>query len=400
MIVPNQATKLFIEQHILDDVHQLALKSAPQEVNLSLAVQLIGARQSLKKKVPLWANNPQLLFPKHLSLEQASSQSTAEYKAQWIQQNIKTTQTLIDLTGGLGIDCFFMGQHFQTVHYCEQQKELCTLAQHNYAALNQHQITVHSGQSHELIDFLPQADVLFIDPARRDQTGKKTVTFEDCTPNVVAWKEDLLNKAKTVIIKASPMLDITLAIQQLQTVKEVHIISVGGECKELLFILQKEFNQDCTLHCINILKDKTQILPSFTLQQEKELIGKYSKECKQYLYEPNASILKAGAYKIIEKNWNIEALHVSSHLYTSDSYFEDFPGRIFEVKKHFPFQKKEIKKQLQHIEKCNITTRNFPISVANLRQKLKLKEGGDWYLFATTLYSNDKYLILCQKYPH
>lgn len=400
MIVPNQATKLFIEQHILDNVHELALKSAPQKVNLSLAVQLIGARQALKKKVPLWANNPQLLFPKHLSLEQASSQSTAEYKAQWIQQNIQTTQTLIDLTGGLGIDCYFMGQHFQTVHYCEQQEELCTLAQHNYAALNQLQITIHCGQSNALIDLLPQADVLFIDPARRDQTGKKTVTFEDCTPNVVAWKEDLLNKAKTVIIKASPMLDITLAIQQLQTVKEVHIISVAGECKELLFILQKDTIKDCTLHCINILKDKTQILPSFTLQQEKELLGKYSKECKHYLYEPNASILKAGAYKIIETHWDVEALHVSSHLYTSDTYFEDFPGRIFEVKKHFPFQKKEIKKQLQYIEKCNITTRNFPISVANLRQKLKLKEGGEWYLFATTLSSNEKYLILCQKYPN
>lgn len=400
MIVPNQATKIFIEQHILDDVHQLALKSAPQEVNLTLAVQLIAARQSLKKKVPLWANNPNLLFPKHLSLEQASSQSTAEYKAEWIQQNIQTTQTLVDLTGGLGIDCFFMGRLFEKVHYCEQQEELCTLAQHNYSALNQHQITVHSGQSNDLIETLPQADVLFIDPARRDQAGKKTVTFEDCTPNVVAWQEDLLNKATTVIIKASPMLDISLAIQQLKMVKEVHIISVGGECKEVLFILQRETAKDCTLHCINILKDTTQLLPPFTLQEEKELLGKYTKECKQYLYEPNASILKAGAYKTITTHWDVKALHVSSHLYTSDTYFENFPGRIFQVKKHFPFQKKEIKKQLQHIDKCNITTRNFPISVASLRQKLKLKEGGQWYLFATTLSSNEKYLLLCQKYPN
>lgn len=387
-------TLLFIEQNSRADVRTLALqaKKYPQ-VDMAMAVVQIAGRQIAKVKLPSWHRTEGLLYPKHLSMEQCSSEVTALYKASLVEGD-----SFADLTGGFGIDCSFLSQKFKKADYVERQAELCELASHNFPLLGL-DIDVHHADGVEYLKRMDPVDCLFLDPARRDGHGGKTVAISDCEPDVSALEDLLVEKAKTVMVKLSPMLDLSLALKTLKYVREVHIVSVNNECKELLLILQKQsISPDISIHCEHIVNDLHQHFV-FTQEQERTSDCPLASAVEAYLYEPNASILKAGAYRSLTQAYPCCKLHVSSHLYTSPNYIEDFPGRSFKVEAISGFGKKDLKTFLQGMEKANLTIRNFPSSVAELRKRLKLKEGGEDYLFATTLADESKVLIRCKKVP-
>jgi 16S rRNA G966 N2-methylase RsmD len=325
-------------------------------------------------------------------MEQCSSEATAIYKAGLVEGD-----TFADLTGGFGIDCSFLSRKFKQADYVERQTELCDLALHNFPLLGLN-IGVHNEDGVEYLKQMHPVDVLFLDPARRDGHGGKTVAISDCEPDVSALEDLLVEKAKKVMVKLSPMLDLSLALKALKYVQEVHIVSVNNECKELLLILEKSIDSsEIVIHCEQITSTGEHLHYAFTQEQERTSDCPLSAEVGAYLYEPNASILKAGAYRSLTQTYPVNKLHASSHLYTSPYYIEDFPGRRFQVEAVSGFGKKELKTLLQGLEKANLTIRNFPSSVAELRKRLKLKEGGECYLFATTLSDESKVLIKCRK---
>ena len=386
-------TLRFIEENARADVRSLALqaKKYPQ-VDMSMAVVQIAGRQIAEAKVPSWYRTEGLLYPKHLSMEQCSSEATAIYKAGLVEGD-----TFADLTGGFGIDCSFLSRKFKQADYVERQSELCELAEHNFPLLGL-KIGVHNEDGVEYLKQMHPVDVLFLDPARRDGHGGKTVAISDCEPDVSALEDLLVEKAKKVMVKLSPMLDLSLALKALKYVQEVHIVSVNNECKELLLILEKSIDSsEIVIHCEQITSTGEHQHYAFTQEQERTSDCPLSAEVGAYLYEPNASILKAGAYRSLTQTYPVNKLHASSHLYTSPYYIEDFPGRRFQVEAVSGFGKKELKTLLQGLEKANLTIRNFPSSVAELRKRLKLKEGGECYLFATTLSDESKVIIKCRK---
>ena len=385
-------TLRFIEENIRADVRSLALQAKKYpKVDMAMAVVQIAGRQIAEAKVPSWSCVEGLLYPKHLSMEQCSSEVTALYKASLVEG-----KTFADLTGGFGIDCSFLSRRFKKADYVERQAELCELAKHNFPLLGLN-IEVHNEDGVEYLKRMDPVDCLFLDPARRDGHGGKTVAISDCEPDVSALEDLLVEKAKTVMVKLSPMLDLSLALKTLKYVREVHIVSVNNECKELLLILQKQsISSEVSIHCEHIVNDLHQ---HFVFTQEQERISDcpLTSQVETYLYEPNASILKAGAYRSLTQSYEVKKLHSSSHLYTSSHFIEDFPGRRFQVEAVSGFGKKELKTFLQGMEKANLTIRNFPSSVADLRKRLKLKEGGEDYIFATTLADESKVLIRCRK---
>ena len=386
-------TLRFIEENARADVRSLALqaKKYPQ-VDMAMAVVQIAGRQIAVAKVPSWYRTEGLLYPKHLSMEQCSSEATAIYKAGLVEGD-----TFADLTGGFGIDCSFLSRKFKQADYVERQSELCELAEHNFPLLGL-KIGVHNEDGVEYLKQMYPVDVLFLDPARRDGHGEKTVAISDCEPDVSALEDLLVEKAKKVMVKLSPMLDLSLALKALKYVREVHIVSVNNECKELLLILEKSTDSlEIVIHCEQITSTGEHQRYAFTQEQERTSDCPLAAEVGAYLYEPNASILKAGAYRSLTQAYPVKKLHASSHLYTSPYYIEDFPGRRFQVEAVSGFGKKELKTLLQGLEKANLTIRNFPSSVAELRKRLKLKEGGECYLFATTLSDESKVLIKCRK---
>ena len=386
-------TLRFIEENARADVRSLALqaKKYPQ-VDMAMAVVQIAGRQIAEAKVPSWYHTEGLLYPKHLSMEQCSSEATAIYKAGLVEGD-----SFADLTGGFGIDCSFLSRKFKQADYVERQAELCELANHNFPLLGL-SIGVHNEDGVEYLKQMQPVDCLFLDPARRDGHGGKTVAIADCEPDVSALEDLLVEKAKKVMVKLSPMLDLSLALKHLKYVREVHIVSVNNECKELLLILQKESaSSDITIHCEHILNASDHQSFSFTQEQERTSDCPLATEVGAYLYEPNASILKAGAYRSLTQTYACKKLHASSHLYTSEQFIADFPGRRFRVEAVSGFGKKELKEFLQGMEKANLTIRNFPSSVADLRKRLKLKEGGEDYVFATTLADESKVMIKCRK---
>ena len=410
----NTATRDFIEKHLNDDVRQLALQKFPDGVDKMLVLNQIEARQLLLKKVPSWASNPDLLFPKHLSIEQCSSELTAKYKASIISGG----DTFVDLTGGLGIDSYFLSEKFKTSYYIENQKELCDLAEHNFGVLGR-KITVVNSDAETFLSKNHDFDLIFIDPARRDIYNRKMVSLHDCSPDVIDLQNILLNNAKNVLIKVSPMLDISMITNELPNISEIHIVSVKNECKEILIKIEPGFEGEIKYHCVN-LQNSTVISteakrsgdPSearaFTIGEkisfefsenlEFSAVSKFATTIKKYLYEPNASLMKSGAFKLISQRFGIEKLHVNSHLYTSDNLISDFPGRIFEVIGFAPFNKKNKKELLKDITEASVATRNFPLSANELRKNLNLKESDKNYVFGTTLMGEKKVVILAKKY--
>lgn len=392
MIQISSETWAFIHAHQNDDVRALALQAKKYpNVDIPTAIIQIAGRKVASEKVPSWAKIEDIIYPKHISLEQCSSETTAHYKA-----GLVSGDSFVDLTGGFGIDCAFLSSQFKTSTYVERQTELCKIATHNFPLIELNHIQVVNEDGVVFLNKMNPTDWIFLDPARRNEQGGKTVSIVDCEPNVKDIEELLLHKATKIMVKLSPMLDLSLALKDLINTSEIHIISVNNECKELLLILSNEKADQTPIHCINFTTQEKQSF-SFTREQEQECDCTYTSNLKQYIFEPNASILKAGGYRSIASLFQIEKLHPNSHLYTSDKPITNFPGRTFRIVSQSTFNKKEIKQKLGDLKKANITVRNFPASVAELRKRTKLEEGGSTYLFATTLYNEQKILIRCEK---
>ena len=387
--------QLFIREHSSDDVRVLALQAKKYpDIDMPTVITQIAGRKVAAEKIPSWWEIEKIWYPKHLSLEQCSSEITARYKARLLQGD-----SLTDLTGGFGIDCSFLATGFKSATYVERQEELCEIAAHNFPVLNLNHINIKNEDGVTYLQAMSPVDCLFLDPARRNEHGGKTVAISDCEPNVAELEELLLQKANRVMIKLSPMLDLTLALNDLKHVREAHIVSVGNECKELLLLLGQGEGvpaDDIPIHCVNFTGVPAPQALVFTRRQEKERACPYTPQLKSYLYEPNASVLKAGAFRSLSSLYKVEKLHPNSHLYTSDHFLPDFPGRKFRITSSCGFGKKEVKEMLAAEKKANLTVRNFPATVAELRKRLKLAEGGGTYLFATTLADEKKVLIRCQ----
>ena len=386
-------TRQFIEEHLNDDIRELALKYSNAKVDMALALRQIEARQLLRKKVPSWSDNPDLLFPAHLSVEQCSSEATAQYKA-----SLCHGDSFADLTGGLGVDCYFISQGFKKTDYIEVNPELCALAEHNFSSLRGAPATkqsIYNESTETYLSHCEPKDCFFIDPARRDQYGRKTVSIADCTPNVVELQDLLLQKARRVMVKLSPMLDITKALGELRHVSEVHVVAVANECKELLFILEQGFEGAPVFTCVNLQSGQPKV--QFTLEDERNTVVVLAKEVSQYLYEPNAALMKAGCFGLLSQRYGIQQLHRNSHLYTSEQLVADFPGRIFKVEGWAPYNKRIKQTLLADVTKASIATRNFPLSAVELRKALKIADGDEVYLFATTIGYEQKVIIYTHK---
>ena len=390
----NQATIDFIREHAEADVRQLALQGTRNpEVDLTFALEQIAGRQKARTKLPTWAAIDDLVYPPHLSMEQCSSEQTARYKASIAGKGA----LMVDLTAGFGVDIAFVSQNFQRAVHVEQQASLCAISSQNFSLLGLNHIEVVCADGVDYLHQLDHADLIFVDPARRDHHGARTYGIADCTPNVLELRDELLEKADRVMLKLSPMLDWRKAVEDLGHVNEVHIVSVDNECKELLLVLSKE-EKPLKLFCVNndhvFEGDQGDWLNERSIAEIRVPVPMSS---QTYLFEPNASIMKAGCFAALEQRFGIQQLDKNSHLFVSDTDVSDFPGRRFVIEKTTSMNKRELKAALAGIDKANITVRNFPMSVAELRKRLKLKDGGDLYLFATTIADNQHQLFLCRK---
>lgn len=389
----NEATADFIRVHADDNIRQLALKGTKDpDIDLPFALDQIAGRQTARRKLPTWAATDGIFFPPHLSMEQCSSEQTARYKARLAGSG----RRMVDLTGGFGVDFSFMAPGFEEAVYVERQPVLCEIARHNFQVLGVHADVVNS-DSVEFLQKMTHADLIYIDPARRDRQGQRTYDISDCTPDVLALRDVLMEKADRIIIKLSPMLDWRKAVNDLGEayVNEVHIISVQNECKELLLVLGACLSDGAKsqLFCVNDDMVFTVTTSSLTSPLTSSLLHLPS----QFLYEPNASIMKAGCFEAIADAFNINQLAPNSHLFVSDRFINDFPGRSFVIDNMTTMNKRELRAALADITQANITVRNFPLSVAQLRNRLKLSEGGSNYIFATTLAAKRHVLLLCHK---
>lgn len=401
MIQISPETQLFIREHSSDDVRTLALQAKKYpDIDMPTAITQIAGRQVAAEKIPSWREIEEIWYPKHLSLEQCSSETTARYKARLFQGD-----SLTDLTGGFGIDCSFLAAGFKSATYVERQEELCEIAEHNFPILNLNHINVRNEDGVAYLQTMSPVDCIFLDPARRNEHGGKTVAISDCEPDVAGLEELLLSKAKRIMVKLSPMLDLSLALKELKHTQEVHILSVNNECKELLLLLGQEAPteqvppEEIPIRCANLFTKGAQEEQhfAFTREQEQHSQCTYTDSLGDYLYEPNASLLKAGAFRSVAAAYSVRKLHPNSHLYTSDTFIGNFPGRIFRIVNQCSFNRKEAKESLADLKKANVTVRNFPATVAELRKRLHLTEGGDTYLFASTLNDGRKVIIRCEK---
>jgi 16S rRNA G966 N2-methylase RsmD len=386
------AERAFVAEHLASDPAQLALQAKKWPgLDVPKLAQQIRARQKAKSKIPSWATNLELLFPANLSVEQSSSEVTASYKA-----NLVSGGTLVDLTGGFGVDSFHLAQRFKEVTYVEQQEELAQMAAFNFAQLGAANIQVQATDAETFLNSLTErVDVLYLDPARRGQSQERVHLLQDCEPDVLRLLPLLLQKGNAVLLKTAPMLDIDLALQQLTNVAQVWVIAVQNECKEVLYLLKADASAAPLMTAINLKPEKPEEPLTFSKEEEENALVSFS-EPQRYLYEPNTALLKAGAYKWLSARYGINKLHRNSHLYTSAELQPAFPGRIFEITAKPKTSAKELH-QLLPAKKTNITVRNYPLTVAQLREKVKLKEGGDDYLFATTDVYNKPILLLCRK---
>jgi len=359
-----------------------------QEVSNKELAEQIEAKNRCKDKLPIWFGTPNIYYPNKLNIGQTSSEATAQYKA-----GLVNGTSLLDMTGGFGVDSYFFSLNIGQVHHCEMNSNLSHIAEHNFKILGRTNIHCHATDG---IDFLKNSeynfDWAFIDPSRRHDAKGKVFLLSDCIPNVPDNLDTMLGRVKKIMIKTSPLLDLSAGLRELSSVKEIHIISVKNEVKEILWILEQGFKAKVLVHTANLngaLIEKF----NFWLDNEKSAFSNYS-DPLEYLYEPNSAILKSGAFKTLGDKFNLYKLHNHSHLYTN-KHLLDFPGRRFKVVKTISFNKKEIQKLA--IKKANITVRNFPQSVAELRKKFKIKDGGEVYLFFTTNPKGEKIVVECRK---
>ena len=449
----NQATQDFIRQYQDDDVRQLAfLGSKYPEVDMPFALDQIRGRKMARVKLPRWASLEGIIYPPHISMEQCSSESTALYKAELAarllglpasssgtEMKAENEIEFVDLTGGFGVDFSYIAARLGVKSmYVERQAHLCEAAKENFGRLGLKNVIVKNGDGIEVLhSFHPKKKdaasdddslgitydqprsllktnlglkIIFIDPARRDDAGNKVVSLKDCTPDVTVLQEEMFLKADYVIIKLSPMLDWHRAISELSHVREVHIISVNNECKELLLVLsarnmgemeassadgEVKHAGNLRIYCIN--DAQSFVCDELDMESSQVKIAPSTLEEMLYLYEPNASLMKAGCFGVLSGRYDARMLSKNSHLFVSREPIAAFPGRSFRIIAVSSFNKKELKRHLSGITKANIATRNFPLSVAELRKRLKLKDGGETYIFATTLSDESHMLMITEK---
>ena len=424
----NEKTWNFIRQHADEDVRKLALQGTKDaDVDLQMALQQIAGRQTARRKLPSWAAVDGVIYPPHLNMEQCSSEQTARYKAElvmgdrcWVladsSQVLGESVSFVDLTGGFGVDFYWIAKAIShhpssTTHhltYLEQNEELCAISSNNFEVLGL-DCTVNCCDAVTYLSTMPHVDLIYMDPARRNEHGGRTYGIADCTPNVLELLPLLMSKADRVLLKLSPMLDWRKAVSDLQypspnthhlspIVSQVHIVSVDNECKELLLLLNKEGTEDLRVVCVNFNKDGEQLFEvsernGLSLGEKRRFtIGETA-----FLYEPNASIMKAGCFEEVEQRFPVQQISQNSHLFLSADEIGGFPGRRFQVLSISSMNKQELRAALKDIERANISVRNFPMSVDQLRKKLKLKDGGDVYIFATTGANGEHLLFICRK---
>ena len=378
----------FISDNLKSDITKLILKGSPFiEVSIQELANQIVAKQKSEHKLTSWFQTKNIYYPLKINIAQTSSEIAADYKS-----NLVEGTSIIDITGGFGVDCLYFSKRFKEVIHCELNEELSSIVKHNYQQLNTKNIVTFSGDG---IAYLKNTDAsfdcIYIDPSRRNELKGKVFLLKDCLPNVPEHINFLFRKTNQILLKNSPILDITSAINELQFVKEIHVIAVKNEVKEVLFLLEKNYREEIQIKTINILKKGAQ---KFDFRYNESVSSSYAAPLT-YLYEPNAALLKSGGFHQIASQLNVFKLHQHSHLYTSENIL-DFPGRVFKIETVISYEKKQISKLVSN-KKANITTRNFPKTVAQIRQETKIKDGGDVFLFFTTNEDNKLIVIFCSK---
>ena len=386
-----QEIKGFISQHLDDDTDRLLLSAHRYSgLNMPFVVDQILARQQIKQKLPEWFANDDIIMGGKIPAEQCSSEQTALYK-----RTLVIGKSLCDMTGGMGVDMFYMSRGLEKAIYTERQHDLCENARHNFLALNAENIEVREGDGRTLP--IPDVDTMYLDPARRANDGSRVYDLEDCEPNVVTWQKELLSHCKRLIVKLSPMVDISRVLSMMPTIKQIHVLAVKGECKEIIAVCEGSQDvSDVEVFCEDI-KANNSIKYHYYLSEEDQACSVFAKDIGKYLYEPDVTLLKAGVFKSLCKNYEVLKLDVNSHLYTSDILIKDFPGRMFEIEETSPFSSKAIKQLSKSVPKANITARNFAMTADELRKRSGIKDGGEIYLFATMLKDIGNVLIRCHK---
>ena len=394
-------TEQFIREHRTDDVRKLALASHPKEIDLQYALTQISGWQAAKSKLPLWADTDGIIYPKHLSLEQCTSQHIAQYKASHVENLIGKNFRMADLTGGFGVDCFYISRSASSTCYNEMSSELCDIALNNYKVLRRPDIAV-SCRSAE--DFIAQQhnyfDLLYLDPARRGDAGRKLISIKDCQPDVTIMQDSLLSISKHVMIKLSPMLDVSKALTELHNVKCVFIIGLEGECKEITLLLQRGFNAEPTITAVDINSNgKPEMTVSSTKSIDNALplpiVLPEQLQPGTFISEPSAPYMKSALFRTIAYRTGTALLHPDTHLFWSVKKPENFPGRTFKLEGIIPFDKRSLSTLIK--TQANLSVRNFPETAPQLQKSLKLKDGGTRYLIATTLSDSKRVLLNLQK---
>jgi hypothetical protein len=379
----------FIKANSEVSIQKLALQNNPfPEFNWKTILEQIECRQKSKDKLPTWFNTDSVIYPSKISIEQTSSEKTSAYKASLISGN-----SIIDLTGGFGVDAYYFSKSFQSVVHCELNDQLSAIVAHNVKQLQLDSIECFAGNSSDILSNLNKKfDWIYIDPSRRNDHKGKVFMLKDCLPNVPDLLDFYLNFTDNILIKTAPLLDIAAGLNELKKVKKIHIVAVDNEVKELLWEISKLVANSVEISTVNLKKEHTEYF-QFEWNKTSESV-RYSLPQK-YLYEPNSAIMKSGGFNEVSIQFNLEKLHPNSHVYTANQ-LQSFPGRTFEINAVVPFQKKEMKVALEGM-KANVTTRNFPDTVDEIRKKWKIKEGGNVYCFFTTDINNDKIVLLCTK---
>lgn len=379
----------YINNNISSDLNAILLKKvALQNVTSKELVEQIESKNKCKSKLPTWFNQPNIYYPNKLNIEQTSSEITAEFKSKLISGN-----QIIDLTGGFGVDCFYFSKQFKNVVHCELNENLSEIVQHNFKILN---VTNVDCVALDGLEYLQSQstnfDWIYIDPSRRNDSKGKVFILSDCLPNVPNNLELLWKYSKQILIKTSPLLDISVGLKELEHVKTIHIIAVNNDVKELLWTLEHNYIGAIDIKTINIKSENLETF-DYVLGNEDTTDSKYN-EPLTYLYEPNAAVMKSGGFHSVSEHFELYKLHKHSHLYTSDELI-NFPGRAFKVENVVPYNKKALK--TLKVQKANIATRNFPETVEIIRKKLNIKDGGETYMFFTTNINDEKICLVCKK---
>ena len=386
MLLQKEVQK-FISDNDKSSLSKLAFQKNPfPSIDYRILLTQIESRSKAKDKLPTWFQTENIIYPSKISVEQTSSEITAKYKSE-----IVSGETLIDLSGGFGVDDYYFATKIKQVTHCEINKELSEIVKHNFNQLNKNIDCIYGDSLETLKQNKTKYSWIYIDPSRRNDAKGKVFMLKDCTPNVPELQDFYYNYSDNILIKTAPILDIKAGLLELKNVKNIYIVAVDNEVKELLWEIEKEYTGQTTIKTINFNKDKQE---KFEFIFDLETYSNFSQP-KKYVYEPNAAIMKSGGFSIVGEYYNLYKLHVHSHLFTSDELI-NFPGRIFEIQKIIDYSKSDMKEHLEN-QKANITTRNFPETVENIRKKWKIKDGGNLYCFFTTDKNDTKIVLICTK---